>query len=109
ADLRDANLRYSHLIKADLNNSNLSGADLNNADLRDAKNKEKAEIPIFCKWRVAFAGEKIKIGCKEKTIAEWDEWFAGSEKYITERNIEDFKRIEAMYRAYKAYYEHLNS
>lgn len=53
-------------------------------------------------------GDKIKIGCKEKTIEEWDSFFASNETFETSRNSEDFKQIEAVYLAYKAYFQHLN-
>jgi hypothetical protein len=43
------------------------------------------------------------IGCKSKTVAEWDAWFAGSEVFETDRDSEDFRRIRACFEAYKAY------
>ncbi len=43
------------------------------------------------------------------TIPQWDEFFKGKEKLGAERGTEEFKRIEAMYRAYRAYYEFLNN
>jgi|GEM_PF-5512490 len=46
----------------------------------------------------------IRIGCKVKSIPEWDECFKGNEEFDTERNTPEFARIQAMYEAYKAYY-----
>jgi hypothetical protein len=109
ANLRDADLRGANLEGADLYGADLRGADLYGADLRGAKNKEQAFIPMFCKWSHAIIGDKIKIGCKEKTIEEWDLFFASDETYETERNTEDFKQIQAVYLAYKAYLTHLKS
>ena len=63
---------------------------------------------LICKWSNSIKGDKIQIGCKEKTIEEWDAFFSSTETYSTERDTEDFKQIEAVYRAYKAYYQHLN-
>ncbi|WP_396195949.1 pentapeptide repeat-containing protein [Flavobacterium sp.] len=108
ADLRSANLysadlRSADLRSADLRSANLESANLYSADLRSAKNKDKAYLPIFCKWNHSIIGNKIKIGCKEKTIEEWDVFFESDEIYKTQRNTEDFKQIQAVYEAYKAY------
>ncbi len=118
ANLRRANLRRANLSGANLSGADLSGADLSGADLRradltranlsDAENKDNAYIPIFCKWTVSIIGDKIKIGCKEQTIEEWDSFFASKEEFDTQRGTENFKQIEAMYLAYKAYFQHLN-
>jgi len=48
-------------------------------------------------------GIKIKIGCKETTIPEWDAWFESNEIFETDRNTNDFKRIQANYEAVKTY------
>jgi hypothetical protein len=114
ANLYGANLRGANLYGADLRGANLRGADLYGANLYGAnlygaKNKEQAFMPMFCKWSHAIIGNKIKIGCKEKTIEEWDLFFASDETYETERNTEDFKQIQAIYLAYKAYLTHLKS
>jgi hypothetical protein len=98
ADLRGANLRGANLIGADL-----EGADLRGADLIGAKNKEQAYLPMFCKWSHSIVGDRIKIGCKVKTIEDWDLFFASDETYETDRKTEDFKQIQAVYLAYKAY------
>ena len=103
ADLINSNLRYSNLRNADLRNSNLEGA-----DLKCAKNKETAILPIFCKWSYGIKGDLIIIGCKQKTIEEWDIWFNSNDEYSTSRNTKDFKQIEAIYNALKAYYLTLN-
>ena len=51
----------------------------------------------FCKWKVFYCKDSIKIGCYEKTIQEWDLWFAGSEVYKTPRDTDEFKRIYESY------------
>ena len=53
-------------------------------------------------------GDLIKIGCVEKTIEQWDLWFDSEEEYSTSRNTKDFKQIQAVYNALKAYYLTLN-
>ena len=103
ADLRYADLRYSNLECADLRNSNIVGA-----NLKCAKNKETAILPIFCKWSYGIKGDLIIIGCKQKTIEEWDIWFNSNDEYSTSRNTKDFKQIEAIYNALKYYYLTLN-
>jgi hypothetical protein len=65
-------------------------------------------MPIFCKWQTSIIGDKIKIGCKRKTIAEWNLWFESNEEFVTERGTEDFKQIQAVYESYKAYINFLN-
>ena len=96
------------LSGADLIDADLSGADLSGANLSGAENIETAYLPIFCKWTPSIIGNKIKIGCKEKTIEEWDYFFSSNETFETSRDTEQFKQIEAVYLAYKAYYLHLN-
>ena len=108
SNLYGSNLYGSNLYGSDLSRSDLYGSDLSRSDLSEAKNIETARMPLYCKWYVSIIGDKIKIGCKEKTIAEWDAWFSGSDKYETDRDTEEFKRIFAMYSAYKAYMEVLN-
>ena len=100
--LREANLREANLIGA-----NLIGANLREADLRYVKNKEKALLPIYCKWGVSIRGNELKIGCETKTFSEWDEWFNSNEEFETNRGTEEFNQIYACYLAYKAYYEFL--
>ena len=102
-------LMYADLSSADLSSADLRLADLYSADLRSAKNKETAYLPLFCKWAFTILGDKIQIGCKEKTIEEWDLFFASDEVYSTDRNTEDFKQIEAVYLACKAYLTHLSN
>ena len=84
ADLRDADLRDADLRGADLSRAKLTGANL----------------PSFQKWKVTWRISEtttVSIGCKTKTITEWDEWFAGEKEYSTSRNTADFERIEAAY------------
>jgi len=49
----------------------------------------------------------IKIGCKEKSIKEWDKWFKGKEEFSTPRGTLEFKMIFAHYKAMKAYVEEM--
>ena len=66
---------------------------------------------VMCsKWYVSISLEgMIRIGCEEKTIKEWDKWFAGTEVFSTPRNSVEFKMIYAHYCAMKTYWEILNS
>ena len=108
ANLGSANLRGADLGSADLGGANLGGANLRDADLGGVKNKETATLPIFCKWNFGIKGNLIVIGCKEKTIEQWDLWFDSEEEYSTSRDTEDFKQIQAIYNALKSYYLTLN-
>ena len=118
ADLINANLRNSNLEGADLRNADLINSSLRNADIRNsnleganlkgAKNKETAILPIFCKWSYGIKGDLIIIGCKQKTIEEWDIWFNSNDEYSISIGTEEFKQIEAIYNALKYYYLTLN-
>jgi len=104
ANLRSADLSYANLRSADLSSANLRSADLSYANLSSAK-KENSILPIYCKWGVNYSSDfkTIHIGCKSMSINDWDKWFKGSETFSTARNTEDFKLIEANYRAVKSY------
>lgn len=95
-------------IKETLLEAIKSGANLSDANLSDAKNKETAYLPIFCKWQPCIIGNEIKIGCKQMTIENWDLFFESNEEFETKRGTEEFKQIEAVYLAYKAYLTHLS-
>ena len=97
AVLRDAVLRGAVLRDAVLSGAVLRGADLSDADLRGAV-LSGAVLPAYHKWTVTWRTDgRITVGCKSKSIAEWDEWFASDEEYETPRNTADFERIEAAY------------
>jgi hypothetical protein len=103
ADLEGANLGGANLLWANLYRADLSGANLEGANLGGAR------IPIFCKWPHSIVDGKIKIGCKVKSIEEWETFFNSAEVYATERNTQDFKQIRAVFESYKAYLNVLNS
>jgi hypothetical protein len=107
ADLRNADLRYAN-IRGNLRGVDFSGANLRGADLSGAKNKEIAYLPIYCKWSHSIIGDKIQIGCQEKTIEEWENFFNSDEIISTERNTSEFKQIQAVFEAYKGYLNFLN-
>ena len=106
--LEQAIKKRANLYNANLRGANLEGANLYNANLEGAKNKETAILPIFCKWSYGIKGDLIIIGCKQKTIEEWDIWFNSNEEYSTSRGTDEFKQIEAIYNALKSYYLTLN-
>ena len=106
ANLEDANLEGANLAKSNLWDTNLRDSNLIGANLEGA-NLEGARMPMYCKWNVAIVDDKISIGCKTKSISEWDEWFASDNEYETMRDTDEFKRIEAMYLAYRTYLKHL--
>ncbi len=58
----------------------------------------------LCKWVYGFDHDgKIKIGCKSKSLEDWQKWFDSDEEYSTKRGTEDFKKIRACFEAAKAY------
>ena len=96
-NLNGAKLRYADLKGVDLSSANLSGSDTTNT-----------KLPIYSKWDFSIENDSLNIGCKTKTFSEWKKWFEESEEeFSTERNTEDFNRIQAMFYAYEAYYNFL--
>jgi hypothetical protein len=91
-----------------LESADLYSAELRSANLESAENKETAYLPIFCRWSHSVIGDKIQIGCKDKTIEEWDAFFSSNEIYSTARGTDEFKQIQAVYESYKAYLTFLN-
>ena len=65
-------------------------------------------MPITCKWSHGITGGLIHIGCEKRSIEDWDKFFASDEVITTERNTSEFKQIQAVYEAYKAYLNFLN-
>ena len=108
AYLTSADLTGAYLTSADLSSADLSGAKLRGAELIGS-DTTNARLPIYSKWDFSIQNDSLNIGCKTKTFSEWKEWFEKSEEeFSTERNTEDFKRIQAMFYAYEAYYNFLN-
>ena len=108
ANLRYVNLRYANLIGANLEGTNLEGANLEGANLEGANLEGTIKVPIYCNWSHGITnGNLIHIGCKKRTIEEWDKFFESNETLSTERNTPEFKQIQAVYLAYKAYLTHL--
>jgi len=58
---------------------------------------------MYCKWSHGIIDGKIKIGCKVKTIEEWEAFLNSDEVIETPRNTPEFKQIEAVIRAHIAY------
>jgi len=109
ADLEGADLRGADLEGADLEGANLRGADLEGADLEGANLRGAIKLPIFCKWSHGITNQLIHIGCEKKTIDDWDIFFDSDQIIQTPRNTEEFKQIQAVYLAYRAYLTHLKS
>jgi hypothetical protein len=64
----------------------------------------------LCKWVYGFTHDgKIKIGCKEKTLEDWEAWFDSDKTYSTPRGTEEFKKIRACFEAAKAYLKSIES
>ena len=108
ADLRSADLSCANLRSADLSGADLSCANLRSADLSCANLSCVIKMPIHCKWSHGITDGMIHIGCEKITIEDWDKFFASDEVITTKRNTDEFKQIEAVYNAYKAYILTLN-
>ena len=112
ASLDGASLNGAFLNRASLNGASLDGASLIGASLDGAflnraylngASLDGARLPIFCKWTNSIIGNKIQIGCKQKSIEEWELFFNSDDVFETPRNTDDFKQIQAVFEAYKAY------
>lgn len=57
------------------------------------------------RWKIFRNKDSIRIGCKIKTISEWEEWFAGNERYSARRGTSEFKRIHNAFLLAKYEYE----
>lgn len=98
ANLDQANLVGANLVGANLFRANLVGANLYGA----------IKLPIYCKWTHGITENKIHIGCEKRTIEEWDLFFNGNDIIETQRDTKEFKQIQAVFEAYKAYLNFLN-
>ena len=107
-NLYGANLSGANLSRANLYGANLSGANLSGANLYGANLSGVIKMPITCKWSHGITGGLIHIGCEKRSIEDWDKFFASDEVITTERNTSEFKQIQAVYEAYKAYLNFLN-
>jgi hypothetical protein len=59
---------------------------------------------IRCKWCIYITSDgQLSIGCKTRTVQQWDSWFAGTEEYETKRDSDDFRRIRAAYMGFVVY------
>jgi hypothetical protein len=120
ANFDSSRLIYSTLYEANFRGANLVATNLIRTNFQNTK-LTNAFIPIFSKRNLTFCSKnqkatienislsdiQIKIGCKEKSIPEWDAWFSGSEEYEIKRGTFEFRQIEAHYKAYRAYLVHL--
>ena len=50
-----------------------------------------------------FTHNRLKIGCKLKTIEEWDEWFFGNEEFEEKRRLLEFIDIKRGYILFRDY------
>jgi len=113
ANLEGAYLEGANLEGANLGGANLGGANLGGANLRGANlegsNLGGAYLPLHCKWSHSIVNNRIQIGCKQKTIEEWDLFFNSEDELETKRGTQGFKQIQAVFEAYKAYLNFLNN
>ena len=57
----------------------------------------------MCKYVIKYNEEslEVRIGCKTKTVDEWDKFFRSHREYDTPRDTEEFKAIERGYKKVK--------
>jgi len=94
ANLYNASLRDANLYNANLYNADLCDANLRNANLRDASLRNVG-LCLCGHWTIQIHSEKtLSIGCKRKSIAEWNKFFKSKEIIETKRGTSEFKEIE---------------
>jgi len=59
------------------------------------------EICDLCCHSFTVAKNKLKIGCKTKTLLQWARWFEGDEEFDTSRGTEEFEQIERAFNTVK--------
>ena len=101
----EAQVSGANLYCADLSGANLRSADLRSADLSGANLYIFQLIP---KWSIILKGTDVdksvvSIGCKQKTVSGWDEWFSGTEEFSTKRGTKEFECIKAAWELAKAH------
>ena len=95
ANLTDADLKGAYLRGAYLTDANLMGANLTGADLTDAKGIILPVITITGSSHLIFYIDgKIRIGCIEKTVAEWllEYEKIGKENKYTDEQRKEYKK-----------------
>jgi len=59
---------------------------------------ERFKLKSFCKWDVSITSNfNIVIGCKEKSIEDWDSFFEKEESHETNTKTDDYKLIKLTY------------
>ena len=107
--IEDAVVKKVNLTGANFRGADLTSADLTSADLTGANLKGAIKLPIYCKWSHGITDKLIHIGCEKRSIENWDIFFNSNQVIQTPRNTEEFKKIQAVYLAYRAYLTHLQS
>lgn len=54
-----------------------------------------------CPYGISIVYDWVKIGFKVKTIAAWDEWFAGAEKFNHKRDSKEFAVLLELWAQFK--------
>jgi len=103
ANLDGANLYGANLVRANLDGANLVRANLDGANLDGANLCGAIKLPILCKWTHGITENKIHIGCEKRSVKDWDLFFESNEELTTNRGTNEFKQIQAVFEAYKAY------
>ena len=58
-------------------------------------------ILYLCTWGTKLKGNILTIGCKSKSLEDWDEFFKLKKSYETDPNSEKYMEIEKVFKLYK--------
>lgn len=68
------------------------------------KLKSMISIKNKCKWKLLLNSSTLDIGCKTKTIEEWEVFFANNEFYATHPDTEEYQKIKEAFEYAKTIY-----
>ena len=104
---RGGEFRGGYFLGGEFRGGYFLGGEFRGGEFRGGEFRGGVMMPL-CRWVYGFTAEgKIKIGCEVKTIEEWESFFASTETKTTPRGTIAFKKIQASFKAAKAYLEYM--
>jgi len=70
---------------------------IGNQDIRGNQDVGAIILNLYCKWNIIVFKDLIKIGCKEKSVKEWDIFFKENKSYETDNTSNEYSKIKVAY------------
>ncbi len=100
--IQNGYLNLSHNKITSLDNFIQNGAlDLDHNQITSLDNFIQNGILYLCTWRTQLKDNILTIGCKSKSLEDWDEFFKLKKSYGTDPNSEKYREIEKAFKLYK--------